>query len=43
MSEAASEMSKWIPIVGTLGGAVVGFLASFVNAWFNQRKAEDLG
>jgi len=43
MSEAASEMSKWIPVVGTLGGAVVGFLASFVNAWFNQRKAEISG
>jgi hypothetical protein len=43
MSEAASEMSKWIPVVGTLGGAALGFLASFVTAWFNQRKVEISG
>jgi hypothetical protein len=43
MSEAASEMSKWIPVVGTLGGAILGFLASFVTSWFNQRKAEISG
>lgn len=40
MSEPVSEMSKWIPVVGTLGGAIVGFLSSFVTTRFNQRKGE---
>ena len=43
MSEAAQRCQSGSQVVGTLGGAVVGFLASFVNAWFNQRKAEISG
>jgi hypothetical protein len=32
----------WLPVIGTLLGAIVGFAASFLVAWFNQRKSEEI-
>jgi hypothetical protein len=36
-----SQSNLWIPVIGTLGGAIVGFATSFVTAWWNAGKAED--
>lgn len=40
-----SSISNWIPIIGTLSGAVIGLLASFIIAFFNkstdERKAKN--
>jgi hypothetical protein len=32
------NFTRWIPVVGTLGGATLGFLASFLTTWFNNRE-----
>ena len=37
MTNEVESFSKWIPIVGTLGGATLGFSASLLTTWFNNR------
>ena len=39
MISEVESFSKWIPIVGTLGGATLGFSASLLTTWFNNRAA----
>ncbi|MEY8213343.1 MAG: hypothetical protein RPR97_02545 [Colwellia sp.] len=34
-------ISPWIPVVGTLGGAVLGFATSFCTVWWNSKKESD--
>lgn len=36
------DVLKWIPVIGTLSGAIIGFGAAFLTAWFNQRRAEQV-
>ncbi len=38
MTPEVSEISKWIPVIGTILGAIVGFLASFFIVFYNQRR-----
>lgn len=40
MSDHLCSWLSWMPVLGTLLGATLGFAASFVVAWFNQRKSE---
>ncbi len=40
MSNIATTVSPWIPVVGTLGGAVIGFATSFATSWWNAKKTE---
>ncbi len=40
MPDQICSASAWLPVVGTLLGAAVGFAASFAVAWFNQQKSE---
>lgn len=42
MAECPSpaEMSSWIPVVGTLLGAAVGFVGGLFNTWLTQRNRE---
>lgn len=42
MPPEASEISKWIPVIGTLLGAILGFLGFFSIAVYNQNKAEKI-
>ncbi|MDC2891232.1 hypothetical protein [Psychrosphaera algicola] len=35
-----STISPWIPVVGTLGGALIGFATSFATSWWNAKKTE---
>ena len=35
-----SEMSKWIPVVGTLLGAAIGFVGGLFNSWLTQTNRE---
>lgn len=42
MPNTVNIMSQWIPIVGTLLGAGIGFVASFFNTKFNKDKEEQL-
>ena len=34
------SLSSWIPVIGTLSGTIVGFVASFGIAFFNRRAEE---
>ena len=38
MIDKAESFAKWIPVVGTLGGATLGLSASFITTWFNNRE-----
>lgn len=38
MANEVVNLVKWIPVVGTLGGATLGFSASFLTTWFNNRE-----
>lgn len=40
MSNIVTTVNPWIPVVGTLGGAIIGFATSFVTSWFNAKKTE---
>lgn len=42
MPPEASEISKWIPVIGTLLGAIIAFLGFFSIAVYNQHKAEKI-
>lgn len=35
-----SSISNWIPVIGTLSGAAIGLLASFLIAYFNKSSDE---
>ncbi len=35
-----SAVSPWIPVAGTLGGAVIGFATNFATSWWNAKKTE---
>lgn len=36
----ASSINNWIPVIGTLSGAAIGLLASFLIAYFNKSSDE---
>ena len=36
--ESSSVVNQWIPVMGTLGGALLGFVAMFATAVFKQRS-----
>ena len=38
----STEFSKWIPVVGTLLGAAIGFIGGFFNSWFINRNKEKI-
>jgi hypothetical protein len=38
MTEGVGVASSWIPVIGTLSGAIVGFLASFTTSWWNNKQ-----
>jgi hypothetical protein len=40
MSNLATTVSPWIPVVGTLGGAIIGFATSFATSWWNTQKTD---
>lgn len=40
MSNIASTLSPWIPVIGTLAGAFLGFASSFGTSWWNAKKTE---
>ena len=37
MSEEVNTI-QWVPVIGTLGGALLGFLASFLTAFFTKSR-----
>ncbi len=37
MANEVEYFTKWIPVVATLGGATLGFSASLLTTWFNNR------
>lgn len=40
MSDIPPTVNQWIPIIGTLGGAVIGFATSFAVSLLNAKKTE---
>ena len=35
-----AEISNWIPVVGALLGAAIGFVGGLLNSWLTQRNRE---
>lgn len=35
-----TAISQWLPVVGTLLGATIGFVGGLLNSWFTQRSKE---
>lgn len=42
MAAEVNSVTQWIPVIGTLLGAGIGFAASFINSKFNKAKEETL-
>lgn len=42
MSTAVSTSNQWIPVLGVLLGASIGFLASFLSATYTKKKDAEL-
>lgn len=42
MTAEVSEITQWIPVIGTLLGTGIGFAASFVNSRYSKSKDETL-
>ena len=38
MAQEASELLQWMPVIGTLSGAIVALIATFGAAYFNHNK-----
>lgn len=36
-----SVLSQWLPVVGTLLGATIGFVGGLFNSWFTQRSQDN--
>lgn len=41
MEQEISDLTEWLPVIGTLSGAFVGFIASVGTAYLNQNKVEN--
>ena len=40
MSNIVSTVNPWIPVIGTLGGAIIGFATSFTASWWSAKTTE---